>query len=164
MYTIAPHPVPRIGFEDLLRLLTAGFDVADGTHSRHRCAIGVLSEANHVRVAVHMQITLIGSDIAKNVFAVHGIDAAEKVGTFYTYYTYPTYGRGEVKTARRRGSGHQRTPPGRFRPKRTQGAIGVTRSRAMRVCCIAPCYCTPPQVAMVCSTAVAPLSLGTSAR
>src|SRR5215475_11339449 len=29
--------------------------------------------------AVHMQITTIGLDIAKNVFAVHGIDAAEKV-------------------------------------------------------------------------------------
>src|SRR5438445_4654708 len=29
--------------------------------------------------AVHMQITTIGLDIAKNVFQVHGIDAAEKV-------------------------------------------------------------------------------------
>jgi hypothetical protein len=28
--------------------------------------------------AVHMQITTIGLDIAKNVFQVHGIDAAEK--------------------------------------------------------------------------------------
>src|SRR5215510_14977196 len=32
-----------------------------------------------MRGAVHMQITTIGLDIAKNVFAVHGIDAAEKV-------------------------------------------------------------------------------------
>ena len=29
--------------------------------------------------AVHVQITTIGLDIAKNVFQVHGIDAAEKV-------------------------------------------------------------------------------------
>jgi transposase len=29
--------------------------------------------------AVTMQITTIGLDIAKNVFQVHGIDAAEKV-------------------------------------------------------------------------------------
>src|SRR5436309_12670849 len=33
-----------------------------------------------MRGAVHMQITTIGLDIAKNVFQVHGIDAAEKVG------------------------------------------------------------------------------------
>jgi len=32
-----------------------------------------------MRGAVHMQITTIGFDIAKNVFQVHGIDAAEKV-------------------------------------------------------------------------------------
>src|SRR4029450_10262649 len=32
-----------------------------------------------MRGAVHMQITPIGLDIAKNVFQVHGIDAAEKV-------------------------------------------------------------------------------------
>jgi len=31
-----------------------------------------------MRGAVHMQITTIGLDIAKNVFQVHGIDAAEK--------------------------------------------------------------------------------------
>ena len=29
--------------------------------------------------AVHMQVTTIGLDIAKNVFQVHGIDASEKV-------------------------------------------------------------------------------------
>jgi hypothetical protein len=29
--------------------------------------------------AVHMQITTIGFDLAKNVLQVHGIDAAEKV-------------------------------------------------------------------------------------
>src|SRR6266705_5992263 len=32
-----------------------------------------------MRRAIHMQITTIGLDIAKNVFQVHGIDAAEKV-------------------------------------------------------------------------------------
>ena len=32
-----------------------------------------------MRGAVHMQITTIGLDLAKNVFQVHGIDAAEKV-------------------------------------------------------------------------------------
>jgi hypothetical protein len=41
-----------------------------------------------MRGAVHMQITTIGLDIAKNVFQVHGIDAAEKVivksTTFHT--------------------------------------------------------------------------------
>jgi hypothetical protein len=37
-----------------------------------------------MRGAVHMQITTIGLDIAKNVFQVHGIDATEKVvvGTY----------------------------------------------------------------------------------
>lgn len=34
-----------------------------------------------MRGAVHMQITTIGLDIAKNVFQVHGIDASEKVVT-----------------------------------------------------------------------------------
>jgi hypothetical protein len=29
--------------------------------------------------AIHMQVTTIGLDIAKNVFQVHGIDSAEKV-------------------------------------------------------------------------------------
>src|ERR1700752_866410 len=32
-----------------------------------------------MRGAVQMQVTTIGLDIAKNVFQVHGIDAAEKV-------------------------------------------------------------------------------------
>jgi len=32
-----------------------------------------------MRGAVHMQITTIGLDIAKDVFQVHGIDATEKV-------------------------------------------------------------------------------------
>jgi transposase len=32
-----------------------------------------------MRGAVHMQVTTIGLDIAKNVFQVHGIDSSEKV-------------------------------------------------------------------------------------
>src|SRR5580704_298770 len=39
----------------------------------------VIVMTNHMRGAVHMQITTIGLDIAKHVFQVHGIDAAEKV-------------------------------------------------------------------------------------
>ena len=36
-----------------------------------------------MRGAVHMQISTIGLDIAKNVFQVHGIDATERVGSSY---------------------------------------------------------------------------------
>ena len=36
----------------------------------------VFGDESH-RGAVHMQITTIGLDIAKNVFQIHGIDAAE---------------------------------------------------------------------------------------
>src|SRR5262245_43565094 len=36
-------------------------------------------DTKHMSRSVHMQITTIGLDIANNVFAVHGIDAAEKV-------------------------------------------------------------------------------------
>jgi transposase len=32
-----------------------------------------------MRGAIHMQVTTIGLDLAKNVFQVHGIDATEKV-------------------------------------------------------------------------------------
>ena len=32
-----------------------------------------------MRGAVHMQVTTIGLDIAKNVFQIHGIDATEQV-------------------------------------------------------------------------------------
>jgi hypothetical protein len=53
--------------------------VVDGARSRHRSAIECSLEPNHTSGAVHMQITTIGLDIAKNVFQVHGIDADEKV-------------------------------------------------------------------------------------
>jgi hypothetical protein len=39
--------------------------------------------------AVHMQITTIGLDIAKNVFQVHGIDVAEKVVVRKRLRRYP---------------------------------------------------------------------------
>jgi len=39
----------------------------------------VASKRTTLRGAVHMQITTIGLNIAKKVFQVHGIDAAEKV-------------------------------------------------------------------------------------
>jgi transposase len=58
----------------------AAFDVVDGARSRHRSAIGwFVGDESHERGAVHMQITTIGLDIAKNVFQVHGIDSNEKV-------------------------------------------------------------------------------------
>jgi transposase len=55
------------------------FDVVDGARSRHRSAIGWFVADESHEGAVHMQITTIGLDIAKNVFQVHGIDATEKV-------------------------------------------------------------------------------------
>jgi hypothetical protein len=54
-------------------------DVVDGARSRHRSTIGwFVGDESHQGV-VHMQITTIGLDIAKNVFQIHGIDAAENV-------------------------------------------------------------------------------------
>ena len=46
--------------------------MVDGARSRRRIA-------QPHQGAVHMQITTIGLEIAKNVFQVHGFDAAEKV-------------------------------------------------------------------------------------
>src|ERR1700693_6528620 len=55
-------------------------DVVDGARSAaSKCHRVVASKRTTLRGAVHMQITTIGLDIAKNVFQVHGIDAAEKV-------------------------------------------------------------------------------------
>jgi hypothetical protein len=54
--------------------------VVDGARSAaSKCHRVVASKRTTLRGAVHMQITTIGLDIAKNVFQVHGIDAAEKV-------------------------------------------------------------------------------------
>jgi hypothetical protein len=53
--------------------------VADGARSRHRSAIGwFVEDESHEESRPHA-ITTIGLDIAKNVFQVHSIDAAEKV-------------------------------------------------------------------------------------
>jgi hypothetical protein len=47
---------------------------------------GGSSETNHMRAAVHMQISTIGLDIAKNVLQIHGIDAvvAAAGGRFFS--------------------------------------------------------------------------------
>jgi transposase len=39
----------------------------------------VIVATNHMRGAVHMEVSTIGFDLAKNVFQVHGVDAEEKV-------------------------------------------------------------------------------------
>src|SRR5258708_25312204 len=57
----------------------SAIDVVDGARSRHRSAIGWFVKDESHEGSRHMQITTIGLDIAKNVFQVHGIDAAEKV-------------------------------------------------------------------------------------
>ena len=46
---------------------------------RHQMPKGGFVKRTTLRRAVHMQITTIGLDIAKNVFQVHGIDSSEKV-------------------------------------------------------------------------------------
>ena len=60
------------------RIATAALDVVDGARSRHRSAIGVIVGDESHEGAVHMQVSTIGLDLAKNVFQVHGIDANEK--------------------------------------------------------------------------------------
>ena len=62
----------------MLRLLTAANDVVDGAAPGSEVPIVIAANESH-QAAVQMQITTIGLDIAKNVFQVHGIDAAEKV-------------------------------------------------------------------------------------
>jgi transposase len=56
----------------------SAFDVVDDARSQQRIAAKVIVRESDMG-AVHMQITTIGLDIAKNVFQVHGIDAEEKV-------------------------------------------------------------------------------------
>ena len=63
---------------ELLHLLTAAIDAVNGACSRHRSAIGGVVEDE--------PITLIGVDIAKNVFQVHGIGANENVPDKQTGY------------------------------------------------------------------------------
>ena len=42
------------------------------------CQKVIVADESH-EGAVHMQISTLGIDIAKNVFQVHGVDAAKKV-------------------------------------------------------------------------------------
>ena len=64
---------PQLARADIsLKKAVSRFDVVDGARSRRRIA-------QPHQGAVHMQITTIGLEIAKNVFQVHGFDAAEKV-------------------------------------------------------------------------------------
>jgi transposase len=53
-------------------------DVVDGARSEQRIAGKVIVATNHTR-ELHMQISTIGLDVAKNVFQVHGIDGDENV-------------------------------------------------------------------------------------
>src|SRR6266498_1240124 len=54
-------------------------DEVDGAHSGAlMCHRVIVRDESHER-AVHMQISTIGIDLAKNVFQVHGVDAAEKL-------------------------------------------------------------------------------------
>jgi hypothetical protein len=54
-------------------------DGVDDARSRHRSAIGLSLQSESPEGIVHMQISTIGIDIAKNVFQVHGVDAHGKV-------------------------------------------------------------------------------------
>ena len=54
-------------------------DVVDGARSQQRECPRVIVAIELHQGAIDMQVTTIGLDIAKNVFQIHGIDAAEKV-------------------------------------------------------------------------------------
>jgi predicted dehydrogenase len=56
-------------YTDVVEVPAPGIDVP----------LGDCRQTNHMRGAVHMQITTIGLDIAKNVFQVHGNDTTERV-------------------------------------------------------------------------------------
>ena len=55
---------------------TDAIDVVDGARSRQLAPHRLIVVNESHQGAVHMQVTTIGLDIAKNVFQVHGIDAA----------------------------------------------------------------------------------------
>jgi len=57
----------------------SAFDVVDDARSRHRMCEGVIVEQRITGEGVHMQVSTIGVDLAKNVFQVHGVDSAGKV-------------------------------------------------------------------------------------
>ena len=54
-------------------------DEVDGARSRHRKCHRVIVGNELLRGHVYMQVTTIGLDLAKNVFQVHGVDAAGKI-------------------------------------------------------------------------------------
>jgi len=54
-------------------------DVVDDARSRHRVCQRVIVEQRITGGVVHMQVSTIGVDLAKNVFQVHGVDNAGKV-------------------------------------------------------------------------------------
>jgi len=57
----------------------SAFDVVDDARSRHRMCEGVIVEQRITGEGVHMQVSTIGVDLAKNVLQVHGVDSAGKV-------------------------------------------------------------------------------------
>ena len=69
--SLHPTPVslPGEGSTHLRGCGMTAVDVVDGARSRHRSAIGRFVGDGLDEGAVHMQITTIGLDIAKNVFA-----------------------------------------------------------------------------------------------
>ena len=71
--------VPNDAAEATTYPFISDIDVVDGARSRQRAPDRLMVVNKSHQGAVAMQITTIGLDIAKNVFQVHGVDAAEKV-------------------------------------------------------------------------------------
>jgi hypothetical protein len=71
--------VPNDAAEAMTYPFISDIDVVDGARSRQRAPDRLIVVNKSHQGAVAMQITTIGLDIAKNVFQVHGVDAAEKV-------------------------------------------------------------------------------------
>jgi transposase len=72
-------PLMGVDRTSIRRVESDAIDVVDGARSRQtKCHRVIVIDESH-EGTVHMQMTTIGLDIAKNVFQVHGIDAAEKV-------------------------------------------------------------------------------------
>jgi hypothetical protein len=54
-------------------------DVVDDARSRHRTCQRVIVEQRITGGVIHMEVSTIGVDLAKNVFQVHGVDSLGKV-------------------------------------------------------------------------------------
>ncbi len=65
-----------VGISSPFAVHESGSDVVDGARSQQRSAIGLMVAIESHQGAIDMQVTTIGLDNAKNVFQVHGIDAA----------------------------------------------------------------------------------------